>query len=55
MATNKEILVAHFGKKFPADFLFIWQIWTAMTVNELINFWEQTILKWLPSGYFEFE
>ena len=23
-ATNKEILVAHFRKKFPADFLFIW-------------------------------
>ena len=25
-----------------------------MSVNDLINFWEQTILKWLLSGYFEF-
>ena len=56
-ATNKEILVAHFRKKFPADFLFIWHIyiWTAISVNDLITFWEQIILKWLSSGHFEFE
>ena len=24
-----------------------------MSVNDLINFWKQTILKWLSSGHFE--
>ena len=45
MATYEEILVAHFMKKFPADSPLIWKIWTAMSVNDLINYWEQTILK----------
>ena len=40
-------MLAHFKNKFPADFLFIWQIWTAISDNDLISFWEQTILKWL--------
>ena len=26
-----------------------------MLANDLINFWEQTILKWPFSGHFEFE
>ena len=47
MATYEEIVVAHFMKKFPADSPLIWKIWTAMSVNDLIIYWEQTILKWL--------
>ena len=51
---TKKYLLVHFRKKFPTD-LFIWQIYTAMSVNYLINFWEQTILKWRSSGHFQFE
>ena len=40
---TKKYLLACFRKKFPADL--IWQIYTAMSANDLINFWEQTILK----------
>ena len=41
-ATNNEILFSAFQEK-------------AMSANDLINFWEQTILKWPFSGHFEFE
>ena len=41
---TKKYLLARSRKKFPADLL-IWQIYTAMSANDLINFWEQTILK----------
>ena len=47
-ATNKEILVSAFQEKFPADLVFIsqiCQICTAMSANDVINFWEQTIFK----------
>ena len=41
---TKKYLLARFRKKFPADLL-IWQIYTAMSANDLITFCEQTILK----------
>ena len=42
---TKKYLLTRFRKKFPADLLLIWQICTAMSANDPINFWEQTILK----------
>ena len=53
MATNEEMFVIPFQKRLPADLL-IWQICSAMSANDLINFWDQTILKWPFSGHFEF-
>ena len=32
----------------------MWQICSAISAIDLINFWDQTISKWLFSGYFEF-
>ena len=54
---KKKILIIsyYFRKKFPADFLFIRQIWKAMSVNDLLNFWEKIILKWLSSSHFYFK
>ena len=54
MATNKEILVRAFQEKLPSDLLLIWQICSAISANDLINFWDQTILKWPFCGHFEF-
>ena len=54
MATNEKMLLAHLKKKLLSDILLIWQICSAMSANDLINFWEQTILKWPFSGHFEF-
>ena len=53
MATIEEIS-AHFKKRLPSDLLLIWQICSAMSANDLNNFWDQTILKWPFSGHFEF-
>ena len=39
----KKCSLAHFRKKLPSDLL-IWQICSAMSANDLINFWDQTIL-----------
>ena len=49
-----KCLLAHFRKKLPSDLLSIWQICSAMSANDLINFWDQTISKWLFSRHFEF-
>ena len=38
----------------PSDLLLIRQICSAMSANDLINFWDQTILKWPFSKHFEF-
>ena len=54
MAINEEKSFAHFRKKFPLDLLLIWQICSAMSANDPIDFWEETILIWLVSGHFEF-
>ena len=44
MATNEESCsLACFRKKFPSDLLVIWQICSAMSANDLINIWEQTV------------
>ena len=40
--------------KQPSDLLLIWQIFSVMSANHLINFSDQTILKWPFSGHFEF-
>ena len=49
MATNEEMLASAFQEKVS-----IWQICLAMSADDLINFWDQTILKWPFSGHFEF-
>ena len=54
MATNEEMLGSAFQGKVAPDFLLIWQICSAMSAEDLINFWDQTILKWPFSGHFEF-
>ena len=38
----------------PSDLLLIWQIFSAMSANHLVNFTDQTISKWPLSGHFEF-
>ena len=45
--TNEEMLVSAYQKKSC-------QICSAMSANDLINFWDQTISKWPFSGHFEF-
>ena len=39
MATNEEMLASAFQEKVS-----IWQICLAMSADDLINFWDQTIL-----------
>ena len=51
---RKKCSLAHLRKKLLSDILLIWQICSAMSANDLINFWEQTISKWPFSGHFEF-
>ena len=53
MATNEQMFVSAFQEKVAIRPL-IWQICSAMSANDLINFWDQTILKWPFSGHFEF-
>ena len=43
MDTNEEMLVSAFQEKVAIRFLLIWQICSAMSANNLINFWDQTI------------
>ena len=40
MATNEEMLVSAFQEKY---LLLIWKICSAMSANDLINFWDQAI------------
>ena len=54
MATNEEKSVGAFQEKNPYDFFLFWQICSAMSANDLNNFWEQIILKWPFSDHFEF-
>ena len=56
-ATNKEIFFSTFQEKVSSRFSYYLAnfIWTAMSVNDPINFLEQTTLKWLSSGHLEFE
>ena len=54
MATNEEKLVSAFQEKISIRSSFNLAICSAMSANDLINFWEQTIKKWPFSGYFEF-
>ena len=42
------------GKSCHSDRLLICQICSAMSANDLINFWDQTISKWPLSNHFEF-
>ena len=51
MATilTKTCSLAHFRKKLSSDLLLIWQICSAMSANDLNNFWDQTILKILAA------
>ena len=51
----KKCSLARFRNKIPSDLFLTWQMCAAMSANDLINFWEQTILKWLFSGHFEFK
>ena len=53
MATNEEMFVIPFQEKVASRSL-IWQICSAMSANDLINFGDQTILKWPFSSHFEF-
>ena len=53
MATNDEMLVSAFQKKVAIRSSFTWQICSAMSANDLINFWDQTISKWPFSGHFK--
>ena len=53
MATNEEMLVSAFQEKVAIR-SFNWQICSAMSANDLINFWDQTISKWPFSGHFKF-
>ena len=51
---TKKCSLTRFRKKLPSDLLLIWQICSAMSANDLIYFWDQTISKWPSSGHFEF-
>ena len=53
MATNEEKLVSAFQEKVAIISSFNVANMTAMSANDLINFWEQTILKLRSSGHFE--
>ena len=50
----KKCSLERFRKKLPSDLLLIWQICSAMSANDLINFWDKTIFNWQFSGHFEF-
>ena len=54
MATNEEMLVSAYQEKVAIRSSFNLQTCSAMSANDLINFWEQTILKWPFSGHVEF-
>ena len=45
-ALTKKCSLANFRNKLPSDLLLIWQICSAISANDLINFGDQTILKW---------
>ena len=47
---TKKCSLAHFRKKLPSDLLLIWQICSAMSASDLINFWDQKVSKWPFSG-----
>ena len=53
MATNEEKLVSAFGDKVSIRSSFNLANMLAMSANDLINFWEQTIKKWPFSCHFE--
>ena len=46
MATNEEMLVSAFQEKVAIRSTFNLQICSAMSANDLINFWDQTISKY---------
>ena len=50
---TKKSSLARSRKKFVLDPFLIWQICSAMSANDLISFWEETISKWPFSGHFE--
>ena len=54
MATNEEMLVSAFQEKVSFRSSFNLQICSAMSADDLIKFWNQTISKWPFSGHFEF-
>ena len=52
MAINKEMFISLFKKKFPSDLL-IWHKCSAVSANDPIDVWDQTILKRPFSGHFK--
>ena len=56
MATNEEMLVSAFQEKVAirSSFNLANMLTSAMSANDLITFWDQTISKWPFSGNFEF-
>ena len=56
MATKEEMLVSMFQEiVFIRSSFNLAKIGLAMSDDDLINFWEQTISKWPFSGHFVFE
>ena len=51
---TKKCSLAHFRNKLPSDLFLIWQICSAMSANDLINFWDKTISIWRFSCHFDF-
>ena len=51
---NEEKLVSVFQERVSIRSFFNLANMFSYVSNNLINFWEQTILKWLFSGHFEF-
>ena len=57
LAPRVALIKSKMAASQPFKFFFslFWQICSAMSVNDLITFLEQTILKWRSNGHFEFE